>query len=43
MLESTLGMVKNDDILDYVIARKENMSHLNVFIKGYKGSASSKL
>jgi hypothetical protein len=43
MLESTLGMVKNEDILDFVIARKENMSHFNVFIKGYRGSASSKL
>jgi hypothetical protein len=43
MLESTLGMVKNEDIHDYVIARQENMAHFNAFIKGYKGSAMNKL
>jgi len=32
LLEETLLKVRNEDIYDFVIARKENMRHLNEYI-----------
>lgn len=34
-LETSLTMVSYDDIYDFVVARKENLRHLNDFISEY--------